>query len=192
MADTIQLEIVTSTDPAIKASIKQLYIPAYLGKAGVLENHKPYISLLKPGEIFYTDIKDNNVYLYIQEGFMEVKDNKIVIISDSVEKGESLVLKKEEIEEKLTRVKNKINSYSKGEISLEELNAKIESSLKLKGMADELKPSLKEVIPGEELEEKVKSFLKGEVIKEALEESLEEQKEFEIKRKIIQKVEEKK
>lgn len=111
MADTIQLEIVTAAEPAIKASIKQLYIPAYLGKAGVLEDHKPYISLLKPGEIFYTDVYDKNYYFYIREGFMEVNDNKIVIISDTVEKGEKLV--REEIEKKLAELEKTINASLK-------------------------------------------------------------------------------
>ena len=100
MADTIHLEIVTAAEPAIKASIRQLYLPAYLGKAGILEDHKPYITLIKPGEISYRDIHDKNHYLYIQEGFMEVIDNKVVIISDAVERGETF--NKEEIEKKLS------------------------------------------------------------------------------------------
>ena len=190
MSDTIQLEIVTSTAPAVKASIKQLYIPAYKGKAGVLENHKPYISLLKPGEIFYTDIRGKNFYFFIRDGFMEVKDNKIVIVSDTVEKGETLVSNKDEIEESISQLKSKIAAYLKGEISADELDTKIKASLELKRRADELKSSLKEEMPEEELEGKVNSFLQGEVIAGALKEAIQEQKEFEIKQKIIQKIEE--
>ena len=148
MADTIRLEIITSTGPAIEAGIKQLYIPAYLGKAGVLENHKPYISLLKPGEIFYTDIDNKNHYLYIREGFMEVNSNKIVIISDAVERGETL--DKLEIEKKL-----------------EELDKTIKASTKLvEGMTEE------------------------EMIKmpDELAQAIEEQREFETKLKIVQKI----
>ena len=111
MADTIHLEIVTAAEAAVKDSIKQLYIPAYLGKAGVLENHKPYISLLKPGEIFYTDIHDKNHYLYIHDGFMEVNNNRIVIIADTVERGEKL--NKEEIEAKLVQLDKTINASIK-------------------------------------------------------------------------------
>lgn len=148
MADTIHLEIVSAAAPAIKAAIKQLYIPAYLGKAGVLENHKPYISLLKPGEMFYTDIQDKNHYLYIRDGFMEVNDNKIIIVSDTIEKGEDL--DKEKIEAKLT-----------------ELDRKIKASVKLvDGMTEEEMKKLPE----------------------DLAQALEEQKEFEIKQKILQKM----
>ncbi|NIM11108.1 MAG: hypothetical protein GTO45_03900 [Candidatus Aminicenantes bacterium] len=119
MADSIHLEIITSTEPPIKASIKQVYIPAYLGKAGVLEDHKPYISLLKPGEVFYTDIMNKNFYLYIREGFMEVIDNKIVIITDALEKGE--LLNKEELEQKLAEIENRIQSLTKREMAADEL-----------------------------------------------------------------------
>jgi F-type H+-transporting ATPase subunit epsilon len=141
MPEIIHLQVVTSTDKDLIASITELYIPAYFGEAGVLENHKPYISLLKSGEISYTDIKGKKFYLFIREGFLEVLDNKVSILSDSVEKGEAL--NKQEVEEKLT-----------------------------------------------ELDRRIKSSLTGEISPEELEEALEEQKEFKVKRKIIQKMEE--
>lgn len=133
MAHTIHLEIVTSTATAIKANIKELYIPAYYGKAGVMEDHKPYISLLQPGEIFYTDVQDKKYYLYIHDGFMEVNENKIIIISDSIEKGESLV--KDEIQQKLTDLEKQIKNYSKlqagmSEAEMKEVPAKLEVAIK--------------------------------------------------------------
>jgi len=134
MSDTIHLEIVTAAEPAIKASIKQLYLPAYLGKAGVLEDHKPYITLIKPGEISYTDIQDKNHYLYIREGFMEVNENKIVIIADAVERGETL--NKEEIETKLAELDRTI----KASIKLEEGMTEDQ----MKKMPDELARALEE------------------------------------------------
>lgn len=141
MPEIIELQVVTSTDTGLEAGITELYIPAYFGEAGVLENHKPYISLLKSGEISYIDTKGREFFLFIREGFLEVLDNKVSILSDSVEKGESL--NRQEIEEKLT-----------------------------------------------EIDKRIKSSLKGEISPEELEEALDEQKEFEIKQKIIQRIEE--
>ncbi len=119
MSEKIQLQVVTSTDTAFEITIKDIYIPAYFGEAGVLGNHKPYISLLQPGEIVYTDINDKRHYLYIREGIIEVRDNKIAIISDSVEPGEKLV--KEEVEKRLEELDRRIKSSIKGEITAEEL-----------------------------------------------------------------------
>lgn len=137
MADSIHLEIITSTEPPIKAGIKQVYLPAYLGKAGVLEYHKPYISLLKPGEVFYTDIKNKNFYLYIGAGFMEVNDNKIIIVTDALEKGESL--NKEEIERKLAEIDNRIQSLIKKERAAEDLQKAPEELKKALAEQRELK-----------------------------------------------------
>lgn len=124
MADTIQLQVVTYTDAVLTASIKELYIPAYFGEAGVLEDHKPYISLLKAGEVAYTDIFDKNFYLFIRDGFIEVIKNKISIICDSVEKGEEL--DKEAIEAKLKELDERIKSSLRGEITPEELDQALE------------------------------------------------------------------
>jgi F-type H+-transporting ATPase subunit epsilon len=143
MSDSIHLQVVTYTDTGLKAGIKELYIPAYFGEAGILEDHKPYISLLKAGEVVYTDVMGKRFHLYIREGFIEVLDNNVSIVCDSMEKGEDL--NKELIETKL-----------------KELNTRIKSSLS------------------------------GEITPEELDEALIEQREFEIKRNIIKKIEEKK
>ncbi|MCP4150320.1 MAG: ATP synthase F1 subunit epsilon [bacterium] len=123
--ERMQLQVVTSTDATFKTTVTELYIPAYLGEAGVLENHKPYISLLRSGEIVYTDISNKKKYLYIHEGFIEVLKNKVSIISDSVEKGEDLVIASEEIEAKLEKLAARIKSSLKGEITPGELEEAI-------------------------------------------------------------------
>ena len=140
----MELEVVTSTADVYKAQIKELYIPAYLGKAGILENHLPYISLVDAGEIYYKDSSDKNHYLYIRDGFLEVRDNKILLLSDSLEKGEDL--DKSQIEEKLR-----------------EIDQVIKASL----------------------------TTAGGITRDRLDEALKEQKEFEIKRSILEKLAEK-
>ena len=130
MTEIIHLHVVTSTDTGLEASIHELYIPAYFGEAGVLENHKPYISLLNSGEISYTDIKGRKFYLFIREGLLEVLNNEVSILSDSVEKGE--LLSKQEIEEKLRELDERIKSALKGEISPEELEEALEEQKEFK------------------------------------------------------------
>lgn len=119
MQERMYLQVVTTTTKALEVTVKEIYIPAFLGEAGVLEDHKPYISLLKSGEINYVDIHDKKHYLYIHEGFIEVLKNNISIVSDSVETGESL--DRDEIENKLAELDVRIKSAAKGEISPENL-----------------------------------------------------------------------
>lgn len=132
MSKSMHLEIISPTQPPLKSGIKQVYIPAFRGKAGILHDHKPYITLLKPGEVFYTDVMNKNFYLYIQEGLLEVNDNKVVIICDSYETGETF--KKEEIEEKLAELKNAIKT----------LTCKDRSDKELKDAPKELEKALAE------------------------------------------------
>lgn len=130
MPENIELQIVTSTDASFKTEIKDIYIPAYLGEAGILENHLPYISLLNFGEISYTDLEGKRHYLIVHEGIIEVLSNKIVIISDLIEKGEEL--EKSEVEAKLNEVTNRIKSSLRGEITAEELEDALQEEKKLK------------------------------------------------------------
>ncbi len=130
MSEKIILEIVSSTGEKEESRIKDLYMPAYLGRTGILNDHLPYISILKLGDIAYTDLNNNKHYLFIQDGIIEVVDNKITLISDSIEKSEDFDRK--EIESKLKEVERQIQSSLKGEIKPEELDKALEEKKKLK------------------------------------------------------------
>lgn len=129
MNDTIELEIVSSQKVALTVKVKDLYIPAYYGEAGILQNHLPYISLLKMGEISYADVKGNRHYLFIEDGFLESAKNKIVIVSDSIEYGEDM--DEETIASQLDDVNKTIKSSLKGEISPEKLQEALELQKRL-------------------------------------------------------------
>ncbi|MCP5053486.1 MAG: ATP synthase F1 subunit epsilon [bacterium] len=119
MSETMQLEIVSATEAAAKVTVKEVYVPGYLGETGVLENHRPYVSLLEPGEINYTDVEGKKSYLFVREGFIEVNDNNVVVISDTVEPGESL--SSEEIEAKLAEIEAQMDALQGKDMSAEEL-----------------------------------------------------------------------
>lgn len=152
MSQTIRLEIVTYTDEALQVAIKEIYIPAFNGQAGILQDHKPYVSLLKSGEMAYTDISGKKFHLYIRGGVIEAMDNKVSIICDSIEKIEAV--NKKEIEDKLVELDKKVKALGKIEAGMSQ-------------------------------EEIVK-------IPDELAKALEEQKEFQIKMKIIRDIEAKK
>jgi len=119
MTGAIDLEIITSREVALRAEIKDLYIPAFLGEAGVLSHHLPYLTLLKAGEISYLDLDGKRHYLYSGEGFLEVRDDRIALIIDTFERGEDL--RPEELQEKLRETEARIQSSFKAAITPEEL-----------------------------------------------------------------------
>jgi F-type H+-transporting ATPase subunit epsilon len=129
MPDLITLEIITASETAVKEDITELYIPAFYGEAGILFNHLPYISVLGFGEVSYKDAAGKHHYLYIENGFMEARNNCIVIISDLVVRGEDL--DRGQIESGLSEINSKIQSASKGAITPEELDSAILEQKKL-------------------------------------------------------------
>lgn len=139
MADPISLEIITATETAVKEEILELYIPAYYGEAGILSNHLPYISILKFGEIAYKNTEGKMQYLYIENGFMEVRNNRIVIISDLTIKSDEM--EPEEIKSALDQINLTIKSASEGKITAEELEVAISEQKKLIAKTDIIKKS---------------------------------------------------
>ena len=139
MADPILLEVITATEIAVKEEILELYIPAYYGEAGILSNHLPFISILIFGEISYRDTEGKNHFLYIENGFMEVRDNKIIIISDLCVKGKDL--DKDETESALEEIKKKIKSATEGSVTSEELEILLIDQKKLIAKSKILKRS---------------------------------------------------
>ncbi len=132
MVGAIDLEIITSRDVVLRAEIKDLYIPAFLGEAGVLSHHLPYLTLLKAGEISYLDMDGKRHFLYSSEGFLEVRDNRIVLIIDDFERGEDL--REEDLQKQFQETEARIKSSFKGAISPDELQVELarQKELRLK------------------------------------------------------------
>ena len=123
MADAIELEIITSREVVLRAEIKDLYIPAFLGEAGVLSHHLPYLSLLKSGEISYLDLGGERHYLFSGEGFLEVRDDRVALIIDTFEHGEDL--REDTLQTQLRECAARIQSSFQGAITPDELQLEL-------------------------------------------------------------------
>lgn len=123
MAAAIELEIITSREVVLRAEIQDLYIPAFLGEAGVLSHHLPYLTLMKAGEISYLDMAGARHYLYSGEGFLEVRDDRVALIIDDFEGGEDL--REEDLRKRLLETEARIQSSFKGAITPDELQVQL-------------------------------------------------------------------
>jgi F-type H+-transporting ATPase subunit epsilon len=123
MAGAIELEIITAHQVALRADIRDLYIPAFLGEAGVLSHHLPYLSLLKAGEISYLDLDGKRHYLFSGEGFLEVRDDRIALIIDTFVHGEDL--QEDVLQKQLRESAARIQSSFQGAITPDELRLEL-------------------------------------------------------------------
>ena len=67
----------------IKNDTEEVVIPAIEGYIGILKDHIPLISFLKPGII---DVKSKNESLnfYVDDGIVEFKDNTLSILTSNI------------------------------------------------------------------------------------------------------------
>ncbi len=84
MSEKFLLEIISPDNSILKSEIEEAIIPAYEGQIGILKDHIPLITFLRPGII---DIKEDKkeTKFYVEDGVVEFSDNKLLILSSTVE-----------------------------------------------------------------------------------------------------------
>ena len=80
----INLEIVTPEKKVLSEAVDQVTVPTASGEVGILQNHAPLISSLKPGILSYTK-SGVTERMVIAGGFVEVSQNNVSILSDIAE-----------------------------------------------------------------------------------------------------------
>lgn len=78
----LKLEIVTPERKVVDAEVDSVTVPTALGEAGILPNHAPLISALKPGIVTIIG-KGTPDQLAIGGGFVEVSNNVVSVLTNS-------------------------------------------------------------------------------------------------------------
>lgn len=104
-ADVIRLDIVTPAGIIFSDTVSTLQVPSALGLMGILANHAPLMTTLEIGAIKYTK-EDKEHFLAVSGGFLEVKENVVIVLANSAEKAEDIdiaraISAKERAEERL-------------------------------------------------------------------------------------------
>lgn len=76
----LKLEIVTPERKVVDAEVDSVSVPTASGEAGILPNHAPLISALKPGILSYS-AKGTSEKLAISGGFVEVNGSNVSILA---------------------------------------------------------------------------------------------------------------
>ena len=80
----LKLEIVTPEKKIFDDSVDAVTVPTASGEAGILPNHAPLVSALKPGILSYTN-KGSVERLAVSGGFVEVSGNKVSVLTDAAQ-----------------------------------------------------------------------------------------------------------
>ena len=85
----LRLEIVTPERRVIETETESVTVPTASGEAGILTNHAPLISALKPGILAYAG-KGGTEKIAISSGFVEVSSNQVSVLTDVAETAEEI------------------------------------------------------------------------------------------------------
>jgi len=80
----LKLEIVTPERRVLDTEADYVSLPTASGEAGILPNHAPLITALKPGVLSY-NTKSSNERLAVSAGFAEVSSDTVSVLVDAAE-----------------------------------------------------------------------------------------------------------
>ena len=86
MSEEYKLEIINPEQSfLVKEDVVEVVAPAFEGEMGILKDHIPIISFLKPG-ILKVISKSSEEKYYLEDGIVEFKDNNLSILTSFIVK----------------------------------------------------------------------------------------------------------
>ena len=129
MSENFTIEIISPEKSIIKSSTTEVVIPSYEGEMGILKDHVPLITFLRPGVITIINVADKKKF-FVEEGTVEFSNNNLLILTSKTR--ELNDFNAEFLEKSINEAEKKI---SNGEISDKEkylLSYKIETLKNIK------------------------------------------------------------
>ena len=84
MSEEFKVEIVNPEQSfLIKEDVTEVVVPSFEGEMGILKDHIPIISFLKPGLIKIFSESGEEKY-YIEDGIAEFKNNSLSVLTSSI------------------------------------------------------------------------------------------------------------
>ena len=123
MSESFSVEIISPDKLILKSDTTEVTIPSYEGQMGILKDHVPLITFLRPGLILIKQNSGEKTF-FVEDGTIEFSNNNLLILTSTAKSLDSL--DKNSIDEIINQAQEKI---SDGEITDKEkylLNHKID------------------------------------------------------------------
>ena len=103
MSENFNIEIISPDNTIIKQEASQVTIPSFEGEMGILKDHIPLITFLRPG-IIKIQKDDTNKRYFVEDGTVEFLKNNLLILTSTainverldIESMEKIILQAEE------------------------------------------------------------------------------------------------
>ena len=108
MEDTYKIEIVSPERLIFSdQSVQEVVLPSYEGEMGILKDHIPIISFLRPGIVKILKSSENVNSFFVQDGIIEFYNNNLTILSSKITNIKNL--NKEKIDQLITETEKILN-----------------------------------------------------------------------------------
>ncbi len=108
MSEKFNIEIITPDQTILKSETLEVVIPSFEGQLGILKNHVPLITFLRPGIILVKN--DVEKKFFVEEGTVEFSKNLLLILTSTVK--ELKDLEKTSINYLISEAEKKLNDNS--------------------------------------------------------------------------------
>lgn len=92
---TIKLDIVTAEELVFTGEVDEVVAPGTEGQLGILPQHAPLMTMLAPGELLVKKA-DGDMYLAVSGGFLEVRPDHIIVLTDAAERADEINVERAE------------------------------------------------------------------------------------------------
>jgi F-type H+-transporting ATPase subunit epsilon len=110
------LEIVTPSKLAYKASVLSATIPGTVGEFQILFNHAPFLSSFEVGKIKVLVSENNEISFATTGGTVEVLNNTVQILADTLEKSNEIDA--DRAKRSAERAKNRLSQSDKSNVDV--------------------------------------------------------------------------
>jgi F-type H+-transporting ATPase subunit epsilon len=87
---TLHCEVVTAERTVFKDDVDLVVAPGIMGQLGILPHHAPLMTALNYGELILHRAGQEDEFIAIGGGFMEVGPDHVTILADSAERAEEI------------------------------------------------------------------------------------------------------
>lgn len=85
----LHVVVVTGDHAVFDGPARSISLPAIAGQITVLAHHAPLLAMLDPGEVIIRADESEEV-LAIGGGFVEVRDDEVIVLADTAERAEEI------------------------------------------------------------------------------------------------------
>ena len=110
------LEIITAERQVYSDEVDMVIVPGFDGQLGILPRHAPLMTMLKPGELMVRKNGEEDMYVAVSGGFMEVLGNRVSVLADTCERSDEI--DEERAEQAIQRAQERLANHG-SELELE-------------------------------------------------------------------------